>query len=400
MKLPVWIGLRYSRSRKGSRYLSFVSGISFFGMLLGVIALTVVVSVMNGFDRELKYRILGVTPHIVIEPAATESAESLLAGIAQVNGYARFIRRQGVVVNGHGSRLVSLFGVEPGREAAVSVLPEHMVSGSLSALEPGSHRVIVGRSLAMLLGVRLGDAMTVIVPQPGEQSIRPRLLRLTLAGTFDLGSELDYQLFVLHGEDLAMLLGEPFRRIRVRLDDVFAAPRISRQLTNAGAARDAVDWTEEFGDFFKAVQREKTMMFVLLTLIVAIAAFNIVSSLSMMVKEKQADIAIYRTLGMTPGAVMGVFMTQGIVVGLLGTLLGLAVGIPLAFLIPDIVAAVEGMVGARMLAGTYFDRLPVDVRWPDLVIIALVSVGISVIATLYPAYQASRLQPASVLRYE
>ncbi len=402
MNLPLAIGFRYSRARKGNFFLSFISGISFFGMLLGVIALTVVVSVMNGFDRELKRRILGAVPHVVVETNSPDTVAAIVAQQPGVAGIAEFIERPGVLIHGAANRLVSLYGIEPEREASVSIIPEYVVAGAMSSLEPGSKRVMIGRPLGYQLGVTVGDSLTVIVPDPSDtgRSIRPRLLRVVVGGLFEVDSELDYSLVLLHGDDLRALVGEEERHVRVALDDILLAPSFARQVSHLEGVTGTRNWTQQFGDFFETVRMEKSMMFVLLTLIVAIAAFNIVSSLSMMVKEKQPDIAVLRTLGLGPLGVMGVFVTQGAVVGVLGTVLGLLLGVPLAFYIPDIVAWFENLFGARLLAGTYFDRLPTDVRIPDVVVIGVVSLSISLVATLYPAWQAARLQPASVLRYE
>jgi len=401
--LPVRVGLRYSRARKGHFFLSFISGISLLGLLLGVVALTVVVSVMNGFDRELKRRILGAVPHVVVETSrgGRASVESWLAEQPGVSGRADFIERPGVIISRGSNRLVSIYGIEPEEEQAVSILPNHIVSGRLDALG-GGKRIFIGRPLAYQSGIRTGDHLTVIVPEPSAsgRSIRPRLLRVEVAGFFELDSEVDYSLALMHVDDLAELVDAESRSIRLRLDDIFAAPGFAERARAQGGVTGVSDWTDDYGDFFETVRMEKTMMFVLLTLIVAIAAFNIVSSLSMMVKEKQADIAVLRTLGMSPLAVMGTFVTQGAVVGILGTAVGLAIGIPLAWQIPAVVAFFEELVGARMLAGTYFDRLPTEVRLADLVVIAGVSLSISFLATLYPAWQAARLQPAAVLRHE
>lgn len=402
MNLAAAIGLRYSRSKKGSFFLSFISGISFFGLLLGVVALTVVVSVMNGFDRELKRRILGAVPHVVIETSAPAAVRQWVSEQPGVAGAAEFLERPGVIIHGGSNRLVSLYGIEPEIESSMSIVPDHMRTGAMGDLIEGENRVVIGRPLAYQLGVGPGDTMTVIVPELSAtgRSIRPRLMRVQVSGLFELDSELDYSLVLMHGADLRKLIGVNERHIRVQLDNIFAAPSFSRQASALTEVDRTRDWTRQFGDFFETVRMEKTMMFILLTLIVAIAAFNIVSSLSMMVKEKQADIAVFRTLGLSPAGVMGIFVTQGAVVGVLGTLMGLIIGVPLAFYIPEIVAFFEDLFGVRMLAGTYFDRLPSDVRAPDIAVIGLVSVVITLLATLYPARQAARLQPADVLRYE
>lgn len=400
--VPLLIGLRYAGGSAGSLYLSFISRVSLIGLVLGVVALTVVVSVMNGFDRELKYRILGTVPHVVITGGEPSRVEAWLAEQPGVQGYARFIQRAGLLLHGSSNKLVAMYGVDAEREALVSILPDHIVAGNMGALTPGSGALLLGRPLAFQLGLVTGDSVTLIVPEPsaGGNAVAPRLARLRVAGFFEVDAEVDYSLVLMNRDDLAQVAGDTSIAYRVTLDDVFRAPGFAAAAATGIEGATASDWTDEFGDFFETVRMEKIMMFVLLTLVVAIAAFNIVSGLSMMVREKRADIAVLRTLGLSPRAVMVTFMIQGSVVGVLGTALGLLIGIPLAWSVSDIVSFLEGLAGANMLAGTYFDRLPSDIRGADLLVIALVSLVISLTATLYPAYRASRLQPADVLRYE
>ncbi len=281
-------------------------------------------------------------------------------------------------------------------------MPDHIVVGNIDALTPGSNALMLGRPLAFQLGLATGDAITLIVPEAsaGGNAVTPRLARVTVAGFFEVDAEVDYNLVLMNRNDLAAVVGDTNAIFRVTLDDIFRAPAFSRSVESTIQGASTTDWTNEYGDFFETVRMEKIMMFVLLTLIVAIAAFNIVSGLSMMVREKRADIAVLRTLGLSPLGVMFTFMIQGTVVGVLGTILGLLIGIPLAWSVSDVVSFFEDLAGAKMLAGTYFDRLPSDIRLADLLVIALVSLVISLLATLYPAYRASRLQPADVLRYE
>lgn len=399
---PLFIGLRYSGSAESNQFLSFISRVSLLGLVLGVVALTVVVSVMNGFDRELKYRILGGVPHVVVETARPRDVQTMLAQDERVAGFATFLERSGVAIRSGQNRLVSVYGIEPGREAEVSIMPDHMISGSLDNLRPGSNNVIAGRALAFRLGLVEGDALTLVVPEPSSSghSVVPRLARLTVAGFFEVDSELDYGLLLMHRDDLAAAVGESGIGYRVTLNDIFLAQAMKRDLESVSGVTAVRTWTDRYGDFFETVRMEKIMMFVLLTLVVAIAAFNIVSGLSMMVKSKQPDIAVLRTLGLSPGEVMQVFVVQGALVGLLGTIVGMLLGIPLAYFISDVVGFFEDLIGARMLAGTYFDRVPSDIRAPDLLAVVAVSLAISFLATLYPAWRAARLRPANVLRYE
>lgn len=400
--VPWMVGLRYSRSRAGNLFLSFLSRVSMIGLVLGVVALTVVVSVMNGFDKQLKYRILGAIPHIVVETRDADSVGKWLDRQPVVKAHATFLRRSAVAIHNDGRRLVNVYGIEPEREKDISIIPDHLVAGAMSDLTAGSHHVILGRSLGFDLGLNRGDVVTLIIPQPSASgnSVTPKMTRATVAGFFEVKSELDYGLVLMNRNDLASAVGDHTQTLRVTLHDVFRAASLAATLAQRSDVLGVSDWTDEYGDFFRTVRMEKIMMFILLTLIVAIAAFNIVSGLSMMVKEKQADIAVFRTMGLSPAQVMQVFVIQGTVVGVLGTAAGMLAGVPLAYYIPGIIRFVENLVGARMLAGTYFDRVPTDVRVPDLVAIVAVSMALSLLATLYPAWRAARLRPARVLRYE
>ncbi len=403
MQSVAWLaGLRYSGSRSGRGYLSFISRVALAGLTLGVVALVVVVSVMNGFDRELKYRILGAAPHVVVETTDPAALTALLAASPYVAGYARFMRRAGVVVRGPANKLVTIYGIDPGSEHKVSIIPDHMDKGGVDALEPGANRILVGRPLGLQLGIGKGEILTLIIPEPsaGGQVVIPRMTRVEVGGFFELDSELDYQLVVMRQDDLAAIVDDRRQIFRVTLKDIFRAQSLQGQLMAQGSTRSVTTWAEDYGDFFRTVRMEKIMMFILLTLVVAIAAFNIVSGLSMMVKQKMADIAVFRTLGLPPASIMQIFVVQGAMVGVLGTVLGLLIGVPLAFAVSDVVAFFEQIFGGRMLAGTYFDRIPSDVRIPDLIVIAVVSLAISLVATLYPAYRAARVRPADVLRYE
>ncbi|MEX0941754.1 MAG: lipoprotein-releasing ABC transporter permease subunit [Pseudomonadales bacterium] len=402
VSVPWLVGRRYFGAQGNDRFLSIIARVSLIGLVLGVVALTVVVSVMNGFDRELKYRILGVVPHLIIETTDPGALSSVLADHAAVAGFAPFLRRFGVAVQGRSNKLVSIYGIVPDQEKQVSILPNHLVSGSLADLSQGQNRVFMGRPLGFQLRTAVGDMLTLIIPEPSVSgnSVVPRLARVQVAGFFEVDSEVDYNLIVANLSDLTAMAGTTETTFRVTLADIFLAPAVKEDLLGVPGVTRIVTWTDEFGDFFETVRMEKIMMFILLSLIVAIAAFNIVSGLSMMVRDKQADIAVFRTMGLSPFSVMQTFVIQGAMVGLLGTFLGLAIGIPLAVSISEVVSFFESLFGARMLAGTYFDKVPSDLRIADLAAIAMVAIAISLVATLYPAYRASRLRPANVLRYE
>ncbi len=400
MTLAGVIGLRYARSRNG--YLSFISLVSLLGLVVGVVALTVVVSVMNGFDRELKRRILGVVPHLVVagQPAQVSTQERNLAAHPGVKAVAPFIRQSGLLVKHGNSYLVSLYGILPGREAALSILPTTMVSGSFQALDDPEPRLLLGEPIARYLGLAIGDEFTLIVPTPSAQgrTLKPTLGRVRLAGTFTAGSELDSSLALMNLEQLQRLSGQT-PGYRLRLQDIFAAPRVAGELLARGEVV-VHDWTRTHGDFFRTVKMEKVMMFVLLSFVIAVAAFGIVSGLSMMVNTKRREIAVLRTIGLSGPGIMGVFVVQGMAIAVPGILAGLLLGVPLAWYAPELMAMVESLLGASMVAGTYFDQIPTDVRLPDLLAIALVALLISLCASLYPSWRASRLAPAEGLRYE
>jgi lipoprotein-releasing system permease protein len=387
----------------GNRYLSFISLVSLIGMVLGVIALIVVVSVMNGFDTELKRRILGVVPHVVVSEGLDLT---LINADDRVLASAPFISRSGLLLEGKTSQLVTLQGIDSDVEHMMSILPSYMVQGSMEDLSATSTGIIVGRPLAYRLGAMIGDRLTMIIPEPSIDGNRvtPKIAKFQLVGTFELNSEVDYRLAMVNYTQLQQIVGASTIDTRLRLVDVFDAPAVSAEITAGLFSGDrslkVINWTDQYGDFFETVKMEKIMMFLLLSLIVAIAAFNIVSSLSMMVKDKRSDIAVLRTFGLSPGGIMRIFMIQGAVIGVMGVLIGTILGLLLASHITEVVGFFEELLGSRMLAGTYFDSVPSDVRYADIFIIVLVALMISFLATLYPAWRAASLQPAEVLRNE
>lgn len=405
--VSLWIGLRYSTARDRDSFGSFISLVSVIGLILGVVALTTVVSVMNGFDRELKKRILGVIPHAVVYPA-NRSLESdapdimkVLAGDSRVRVSVPFLEVQGMITNGTSVNVVSIHGIVPDREQEVSIIPGHLVAGSLQdLLSPSS--IIVGSALARRLGLMIGDDLVLIVPDAPDNGdmVVPRLARLRLAGIFEVGSEIDSKLALMQLDQLSAVVTSP-AGVRLALYDLFSAGRVVEELTKRyGAAIRTVDWTEEYGDLFATVRMEKSMMFLLLLVVVIIASINIVSSLSIFVDEKKSDVAILRTLGCSPTDILLVFIVQGGVIGLAGTAIGIALGVPLAYNISEIVSLIEGVFGSKLLEGTYFDTVPSEVRYIDVAIIAFAALSISTLASIYPALRASRLEPADVLKYE
>jgi len=393
MNLPAYIGIRFSVSQKDSAFLSFITRVSMIGLTLGVVALIVVVSVMNGFDSQLKYRILGAVPHMVVH------GELPTTPINGVRASAPFLKRDGMLVQSNKNRLVAVYGIDPGKEKEMSVVPSHMVEGRLEDLVPGSYKIAIGKPLGLQLGLWTGDNITLLIPEPSPQGsmVVPKIARVELASTFALQSELDYALVLINLEDLKQIVGVVQHDTRLTLDNIFQVGGVRKSLE---AEVNVTDWSREYGDFFETVRMEKLMMFILLTLIVMIAAFNTVSGLSMMVKEKQAEIAVLRTMGLSRGRVMQVFIIQGSFIGLVGTVAGVILGVPLAYNVTEVVGFFEDVFGGRMLAGTYFDRVPSDVRLFDIVVIILVSFLISILATLYPAYRAAKVDPANALGAE
>ena len=407
MNVPLFIGLRFSTARKGSSFLSFITRVSMIGLMLGVMSLIVVVSVMNGFDSQLKYRILGAIPHVIVSGDTNDTRQDKSNGAIQseqlttIGDGARssaFLGRKGIVIKGRDNRIIAVHGILPEQEKYASVIPENMKLGHVDLLKAGSNNIVLGQGMASQLAVWPGDKMTLIIPTAtaSGQLISPKLATVVLVGTFELQSELDYSLALMHLQDLKNIVKTEHHDTRLTLNNIFNVSSYQTAL----APLDVVDWTQEYGDFFETVKMEKIMMFMLLTLIVMIAAFNTVSGLSMMVKDKKGEIAVLRTMGLSRGQVMQIFIVQGSVIGVSGTLLGMLLGIPLAYHVTEVVGFVEDLMGGRMLAGTYFDRVPTDVRFLDTLVIVLVSFLISILATLYPAYRATKLEPAEVLRSE
>lgn len=411
--LELYIGLRYTRAKRRTHFISFISLISVLGMALGVTALITVLSVMNGFEKELRERILGMTAHATVvelgQPLQNwQEVAEVVKRHPRILGAAPFVRAEAMVTHESNVHGVLVQGILPSQEAKVSVIGERMKAGRLDSLQPGQYNIILGSGLARTLKVSVGDKITVVAPQPHvtPAGILPRLKRFTLSGIFEIGMhEYDTALALVHMEDAARLFrtGEGVSGLRLKVDDVFAAPLISRELVDRlPGYYGVVDWTQFHVNFFRALKTEKTVMFVILALIVAVAAFNIVSALVMVVTDKQADVAILRTLGLTPRSIMGIFIVQGTIIGLVGTLLGIAGGIWLATHVEAIVPAIEEVFQTKFLPPDvyYISELPSDMRWQDVIRIGSLAFGLGLLATLYPAWRASRTRPAEVLRYE
>lgn len=410
--LSFYIGLRYTAAKRRNHFISFISLTSMLGLMLGVAVLIIVLSVMNGFDRELKQRILGMVPHATIQGASGpledwEEIDRRVQEHPRVLAAAPFIQGQGMVTGGGDVRGVMLSGIVPEQEATVSIIEDHFIEGNLDQLKPGEFGIIIGRLMANSLRLQVGDKLTVVLPEASvtPAGVLPRLKRFTVKGIFSVGAELDGNYALIHMDDAARLMrtGGRAEGVRLLVDDLFAAPRVVNQVAQDLGGRYYVsDWTRTHGNLFQAIRMEKTMIGLLLMFIVAVAAFNIVSTLVMVVTDKTADIAILRTMGATPGRIMRIFIIQGAVIGIFGTLMGTALGIFGALNISAFISWLEGLMGHQFLsADVYFiSYLPSQLQWQDVAIISSAGMVMSLLATIYPAWRASRVEPAEALRYE
>jgi lipoprotein-releasing system permease protein len=417
------VGLRYTRSGKrrgevdqtgkaGDGFVSFIAAISMAGIALGVAALIVVLSVMNGFQKEVRDRMLSVLAHVeVFNPENGVKDWQALAAeaekVPEVRAAAPYVQGQAMITRDDVVRGVVIRGVEPADEAKVSDLATEMKAGKLSDLTAGSFNIVLGSELARAFGVRVGDKLNVLAPQGivTPAGVVPRLKTFTVSGVFGSGHyEYDSSLALIDIDDAEKLYRlDNYTGIRLKLDDMQSAPEVTRKLVQT-LDQDVLvrDWTQQNSSWFAAVQLEKRMMFIILALIIAVAAFNLVSSLVMSVRDKEADIAILRTLGATPKSVLAIFVVQGALIGLLGCLIGVVLGIVLALNVGHIVGLIERVFHVAFLPqNIYFvSELPSDLQWSDVTTIGCVSVALSLIATLYPSWRAARIEPAQALRYE
>ena len=409
----LFVGWRYTRASRSNHFISFISLVSTLGLMLGVAALILVLSVMNGFDRELKDRILGMVPQATINgydgPLSDwQSVRNQLVTAADVEGVAPFVQAQGMLTASGRVQAVLVTGVSPDLESTVSIAARQMTEGELSSLETGEYRIVLGELLARFLGVNVGDKVNLVLPEASVSvaGVIPRLKRFTVSGIFSVGAELDANLAYIHIDDAARLKRLPKSTVdgvRLKFVDLFSAPsRVNELARDFDRPVYTSDWTRTHGNLFQAIQLEKRMIGLLLFLIVFVAGFNIVSTLVMVVTDKQSDIAILRTLGATPPTVLSIFMIQGSMIGFMGTLLGALLGVVLALTVSDLVAWVESVLGIQFLsADVYFiSYLPSELQIPDLLLVVGVTLSISFLATLYPAWRAAKIQPAEALRYE
>jgi len=416
MPYELTVGLRYTRARRGTGrngFVSFIAAVSMLGIALGVAALIVVLSVMNGFQEELRTRILSVASHIEIRSlqgglADWQSVANAVRADSHVKAEAPYVMGQAMLSAGEVNRGALVRGIDPALEETVADFGAHMLSGSISNLKPGEFGIVLGAELARALGVRPGDSVVLITPQGTvtPAGTLPRVKSFRVVGIFEIGMfEFDSGLALINIADAQKLyrLGDEVSGVRLKLDDLFAAPRVARELLpRLPIDAEVRDWTLSHANFFRAVAIEKRMMFLILTLIVAVAAFNIVSAQMMVVTDKQADIAILRTQGASPASILAIFVIQGAIVGAFGTLLGVAGGLALALNIETVVPFVERMLGVQFLDKSvyYISELPSQVQRADVILVAAIALGLTLLATIYPSWRAARVNPAEALRYE
>ncbi|ATR84042.1 lipoprotein-releasing system transmembrane subunit LolC [Pseudomonas sp. FFUP_PS_473] len=412
--LFVFIGTRYTRAKRRNHFVSFISLTSMIGLALGVVVMIVVLSVMNGFDHEMRTRVLGMVPHATLETGQPINNWPALADTVkqnpQVVAVAPFTQMQGLLTHDGKVQKVLLNGIDPGQERKVSIIDDFIRQGRLDDLVPGEFGIMIGDKAATKLGVGIGDKLTFVAPEVTvtPAGMFPRMKRFTVVGIFHVGAgEIDGYLGLTNLSDLSRLhrwKADQVQGLRLKFDDLFQAPRTAWSIAQKLGDQEfyARDWTRSHGNLYQAIRMEKAMIGLLLLLIVAVAAFNIISTLVMVVNDKKGDIAILRTLGATPGQIMAIFMVQGTVIGVVGTLIGAVIGIAAALNVSAAIAGLESLIGHKFLnADVYFiDYLPSQVMAEDVWMVCGAALVLSFLATLYPAWRAARTQPAEALRYE
>ncbi|MES2405469.1 MAG: lipoprotein-releasing ABC transporter permease subunit [Pseudomonadota bacterium] len=410
--LELYIGTRYIRAKRRNHFISFISIVSMLGLVIGLTALITVISVMNGFDGELRSRTLAMVSQATISGVGNsmsnwQQALAIAEQNPHVRGAAPYVEQGSYLVGNAANAGAFIRGILPDQEPKVADIGSKMIAGTLSSLTPGSWKVVLGRDLALQLGVNIGDKVVVYAPGASVSPIGvlPRLRRFTVAGIFEAGlQQYDSGLAIvnLHDAEKLYQMSGP-SGIRLKLDDVFAANKVATTLANKlGDAYRVQGWMQQYANIFTALAMEKIVMFIILSLIVAVAAFNLVSSLVMLVTDKQSDIAILRTLGATPRSIMGVFMIQGMLIGLMGIVVGGVCGVLLATYLPAIANGIQNLTGYQFLPESvyYINSVPSQLRWGDVGWITGMAFLFSLLATIYPAWRASRTQPAEALRYE
>lgn len=405
----VFIGLRYTRSKRRNQLFSFISLASIIGLTLGVSVLIVVLSVMNGFERELQQRVLGLVPHAKIYGYQTlPDWQQLAADIIQhpnVVGVAPIVEMQGMLSTGNKVEPVFVTGIDPDYEKDVSIIENFMLAGRLEDLSPGAFGIVLEQSLAKKLGLSLGERITLILPDAlvTPAGIMPRFKRFILVGTFDVSADLGRALVMVNGQDAARMLriGDHVHGMRIKLDDLFLAPRVSWQLAaSLPGEYYSSDWTRSFGNLYRAILMQKTMISLLLVLIVTVAVFNIVATLIMFVNDKKGDIAILQTMGNSHASIMLIFVVQGMVIGVLGTIFGVALGSTIASYIKEIHLWLESILNRPLLDAYFIHYLPSEINWYEVGSIAVFAFSLSILATIYPAWRAVHTDPAEALRFE
>ncbi len=407
--VSLFIGLRYTRAKRRNHFISFISLTSVLGLMLGVAVLITVLSVMNGFDRELKTRILGMVPHATINSYEPLHNWQRLARLAEENpavaAVAPYTQLQGMLTSGGLVNGAMIAGIDPVAEQKVSIVQNHMTAGKLDNLVAGEYGIVLGAALAANLNVLPGDKVTLVLPEASlsPAGVIPRFRRFTVVGVFKVGADIDGLLAYVHIADAGKLLriGDKVQGVRLKLHDLFQAPEVSWSiLQKLPEFFYASNWTQTHGNLFNAIKMEKAMMAILLLFIVMVAAFNIVSSLVMVVTDKKADIAILRTLGASPNTIMKIFMVQGTIVGSIGTLAGVGLGVLLALTISDIASGIETLFGISLFDAYFVNYLPSQLNWSDVAWVGTAAFIMSLLATIYPARRAAKVQPAEALRYE
>lgn len=407
--ISLYIGLRYTRARRSNHFISFIALVSMIGLTLGVAVLITVLSVMNGFDRELKNRVLGMVPQ------ATVSSTEILTNWPElahkidqhkhVTGVAPFTQLQGMLTAQGQVAGIMVTGIEPKYEKNVSIIQDHMVQGKIDALKKGEFGIVLGKQMTDALGLSLNDNVTLVLPEatPSPAGVVPRFKRFKLVGIFSIGAEVDSMMGYIALNDASTLLRLPdgAQGIRMKLDDIFLASEVADDVVKELPGNFyASNWTYTHGNLFSAIQMEKAMVSLLLFLIVLVAAFNIVSSLVMVVTDKKSDIAILRTLGASPATITKIFMVQGTVIGVVGTLAGAVLGIIFATSISSLIGWLNTSFGLNLFDAYFINYLPSYLKWQDVLTIVLLSLVLSFLATIYPAMRAAKIQPAEALRYE
>ncbi|ODS24616.1 cell division protein FtsX [Candidatus Endobugula sertula] len=408
---PFFIGLRYIRARRRNQFISFISGFSLVGMVLGTMALILILSVMNGFDREIKQRILSAVPHGFIDQSPRlknwQALSQEISSVPHIIASAPYIGGYGMLSSRTTIRSMQLQGILPEEEKQVSIVDRYMIKGTMDHLQPGEYGIVLGRLLAYFLRVDIGDKVLMTLPDVSitPAGLFPRVKRFKVVGIFEVGAQIDQSLAMIHLTDAQKLFryGQSVQGLRLKMDDIYYAQVVVENLQQAlGDAYQLTDWSHTQGSLFQAVQMEKRMVTLLLLIIIAVAALNILTGLLLMVADKRSDIAVLRTLGMTTRQVMGIFMTQGSVVGILGIVIGSLLGCLLALSISDLMTWIEQLLGLKVFdPNVYFiSQIPSDLRQSDVLLICGAGITMSVLATLYPAYHATQVEPAEVLRYE